>query len=186
MKNDVQVIISQAIKNVIQSREKKIAKFEPANSIQRKLIPLSSSSCIFFTIEKIQIITQLLEGEFPNYNQYIPEVSENVLKISREDFINSLKRALILTTQEYQGVKFQLLKDKLLITKSTPQIGELKEELNVEYKGKPLEIIFNPLYLIEVLRNLNDFEVKIELFSSEKPAVIRKENYIYLVLPRIS
>jgi DNA polymerase-3 subunit beta len=71
----------------------------------------------------------------------------------------------------------------MVISKTTPQLGEVKECIPVKYTGSGLQIGFNPTYLIDVLKNLEDEEVSFEFFGADKPAVLRKEDYIYLVLP---
>ena len=94
-----------------------------------------------------------------------------------------MRRASILTTQDYQGVTLTLKKDSLLVWKNTPQLGEVKEEVAVNYNGGNLEIGFNPGYLIDVLKNLEDENIAINFFGPDKPAVLKKEGYVYLLLP---
>ena len=138
---------------------------------------------VLFDLGKVVIISRLIEGEFPDYHQVIPEVCENQMKVSRNEFLLGVKRASLLATPDYQAVKLELFKDKLVISKSTPDIGESREELSVEYKGKELAVGFNPGYLIDVLKNLPQEEVGFELSDSEKPGVIRMGDYTYIVLP---
>lgn len=138
---------------------------------------------VIFDLKGTQFITRPIEGEFPNYSQYIPKENKDKLKIDRQQFILALRRADLLSTQDYQGVKLELKKDNLVISKNTPQLGEVKETLDVQYSGAALQIGFNPNYLIDALKNLGDQEVSFEFFGPDKPAVLRKENYIYLTLP---
>jgi len=136
-----------------------------------------------FDFKNTQFITRPIEGEFPNYLQYIPNEIKDKLVVSRQDFSLALRRADLLSTQDYQGVKFELKKDSLVISKSTPQLGEAREVIEVRYTGQSLEIGFNPNYLIDALKNLNDAEVSFEFFGADKPAVLRKEGFVYLILP---
>ena len=136
-----------------------------------------------FDLNGVVVISRLIEGEFPDYKQVIPPVSENVMKAGREEFLLAVKRAALLSTPDYQAVKLELFKDKLVISKSTPDIGESREEVSVEYKGKEMAIGFNPNYLTDVLKNLSDAQVEFELIDGEKPGVIRVEGYVYIVLP---
>mgnify|MGYP000011620431 CR=1 FL=1 len=138
---------------------------------------------ILMDFGKIQIISRLIEGEFPDCTQIIPPVSPNKIKIEREQFLLAIKRASLLSTPDYQAVKLEVLKNKLVISKSTPDIGESREELSCEYTGKDMIIGFNPNYLIDVLKNLEDEFIEFEITDSEKPGVIRSDGYIYLVLP---
>jgi len=69
------------------------------------------------------------------------------------------------------------------VSKSTPDIGESREEVRIEYKGKEMAIGFNPSYLSDVLKNLHSEKIELELTDSEKPGVIRIDGYVYIVLP---
>lgn len=136
-----------------------------------------------FEIQNTQLVVRPIEGEFPNYAQYIPPKQKDILTISRREFLSSLRRAALLTTPDYQSVKFQLKKNNIVISKNTPQVGEMQEVLSCEYTGKPLTIGFNPAYLIDVLKQIDDEQVSLEFIDSDKPAVLRKTQYTYLVLP---
>ncbi|OQX81064.1 MAG: DNA polymerase III subunit beta [Candidatus Omnitrophica bacterium 4484_70.1] len=138
---------------------------------------------IGFDIKDTILITKTIEGDFPDYSQYIPQPTQNVLILRKDDFLSSLKRAQILSIPEYQGVRLNMQKTQMSILKSTPQLGELKEVIGVNYTGTPLEISFNPNYLIDVLKNIEDENVKFEIYGADKPAVLRKEGFVYLVLP---
>jgi len=138
---------------------------------------------IGFYVGDIQLITKPVEGEFPNYSQYIPGESKNKLTLKRKDFLSALRRANLLATPDHQGVKLELKKNTLGIYKNTPQLGEVKESLGVGYEGISLDIGFNPSYLTDVLKNLEDEDVTLEFFGGDKPAVLKKEGYTYLLLP---
>lgn len=134
-------------------------------------------------LKHTQIISRPIEGEFPNYTQYIPQESKDKLIINRKNFLLALRRADLLSTMDYQGVKLELKKDSVIISKNTPQLGEAKEVVEAKYNGTPMEIGFNPNYIIDVLKNIEDEDVGIEFYSADKPAILRKDNYVYLVLP---
>lgn len=138
---------------------------------------------ILFDLGNITIISRLIEGEFPDYRQVIPPISEFKMRVNREEFLLAAKRAALLTTPDYQAVKLEVFKDKLVISKSTPDVGESSESLPINYKGKEVVIGFNPNYLMDVLKNLDGETIDLELTDSEKPGVIRTEEYVYIVLP---
>ncbi|MCF7875321.1 MAG: DNA polymerase III subunit beta [Candidatus Omnitrophica bacterium] len=142
-----------------------------------------SKKNIEFDFKETKIIARLIEGEFPNYSQYIPKQRGNQLKVNKNNFMASLRRVGLLTTTEYQGVKLNLKKNKMVVYKTTPQLGEAKEEINTKYQGPGLDVEFNPNYFIDVLKQINDQEITIDFFGSEKPAVIKRENHTYLLLP---
>lgn len=138
---------------------------------------------VLFDLGNVVVISRLIEGEFPDYRQVIPPPSENKIRIDRTQFLLAVRRAALLATPDYQAVKLEVFKNKLVISKSTPDIGESREELDMEYQGKEMAIGFNPNYLIDVLKNLTVETVELELTDSEKPGVMRIDGYIYIVLP---
>ncbi len=145
---------------------------------------LFSKNQVTFYLNNLHIVSRLIEGEFPDYEQAIPKEAENKLTIERNRLIPAIKRAGLLTTPESQAIKLHLTKNRLIISKTTPEIGETKEDVEVKYIGSELLIGFNPVYLLEALRNINQDTIELELTGPEKPGVIRtKENYIYIVLP---
>ncbi|MFA5286688.1 MAG: DNA polymerase III subunit beta [Candidatus Omnitrophota bacterium] len=149
-------------------------------------IVLGSNQALF-DLGSVVIISRLIEGEFPDYKQVIPPTTENKVRVNRGDLLLAVKRAALLSTPDYQAVKLEVFKNKLVVSKSTPDVGESREELAVSYQGKELAIGFNPNYLLDVLKNLGEESVDIELTDSEKPGVIRINGYTYIVLPmRIS
>lgn len=149
-------------------------------------IVLGSNQALF-DLGNVVVISRLIEGEFPDYKQVIPPTTESKVRVRRDDLLLAVKRAALLSTPDYQAVKLEVFKNKLVVSKSTPDVGESREELVVAYQGKELAIGFNPNYLIDVLKNLQEETVDIELTDSEKPGVIRIGGYTYIVLPmRIS
>jgi DNA polymerase III subunit beta len=136
-----------------------------------------------FDLGGIIIISRLIEGEFPDYRQVIPAPSNNILRVDRAQFLLAVKRASLLSTPDYQAVKLELFKNKLVLSKSTPDIGESREEVPVDYQGKEMVIGFNPNYLIDVLKSLHEDSVGFELTDSEHPGALRLEGYVYIVLP---
>jgi len=136
-----------------------------------------------FDLRGTQLIARPIEGEFPNYKQYLPNEGKDRLTVSRKDFLAALRRASLLAIPEYQGVKIELKKGVVGIYKNTPQLGEVSEVLEAVYNGATLEVGFNPLFLIDVLKNIDDEQATFDFFGADKPAVFRKQGYIYLLLP---
>jgi len=138
---------------------------------------------ILFDIEGVLIVSRLIEGTFPNYKQVIPEEVEKKIKLSRDGFLAAIRRANLLSTPDFQAIKLEVFKNKMVVSKSTPDVGESREELDIEYQGKELIVGFNPHYLIDVLKNLTEEFLFFELSDADKPGVIRTSGYLYLVLP---
>ena len=138
---------------------------------------------VLFELDGVVIISRLIEGEFPDYHQVIPPLNDNKIRVSREEFLLAVKRAALLSTPDYQAVKLEAFKNRLVISKSTPDVGESREELPAEYTGKEMIVGFNPGYLIDVLKNLSLDNIEFEVSDAEKPGVIRMDGYVYIVLP---
>ncbi len=179
-------------KKLKQSFNKEIRIIVPLKTIQELMRNLKDEgdlslvigpNQVLFDFKDSIIISRLIEGEFPDYKQVVPQAAEHKIRVNREQFLLAVRRAALLATPDYQAVKFEIFKDKVVISKSTPDVGESREEISGEYSGTELVIGFNPGYLIDVLKNLPLDKVEIEITGSEKPAVLRSEGYVYIVLP---
>ena len=174
----------------LKNKLKFILSFKTVNEIQRILKDKEEEIYFYiegnkvgFDLNNLQIITRPMEGEFPPYEEYIPPSQQEKLQIKRNLFLSSLKRAALLSTPEHQGVILELKKNEIIIQKITPQIGKIKDKISCSYNGKSFSIGFNPYYLIDVLKNIEEEDVFFEFFDVDKPAVLRMKDYVYLVLP---
>ncbi len=138
---------------------------------------------VFFEMDGITLISRLIEGEFPDYQRVIPPVSQTRVLLGKEAFVLGLRRANLLTTPDFQAVKLELFKNKLVISKTTPDIGEFKEEIPLDYGGKEMLIGFNPTYFLDMLRPWPEENFTLELYDADKPGVVRSEEYVYVVQP---
>lgn len=181
IEKEIDVKSKKEIKIVVP--QKTIAELQRNLKDDGKILIIITPNQIFFELDHIVIISRLIEGEFPDYTRVIPPASETKIKLDRQQFLQAVRRASLLSTPDSLAVRLELIGNKLTITKSTPDVGESHEEVAVEYQGKDLIIGFNPSYLIDVLRNLNGAFVELELTEPEKPGVIRTEDYVYLIQP---
>jgi DNA polymerase-3 subunit beta len=130
------------------------------------------------------IITKLIEGNYPNYRQVIPSETKERIALSREEFVQALRRAEIMTSEKANSVKLNFGKNQLTITANSPEIGEARETIAINYKGKEIAIAFNPRYLIDPLNALTNDEVFIELIDELSPGVIKINGpFLYVVMP---
>lgn len=144
---------------------------------------IAGTNQVLFDVNGILIATRIIEGEFPNYNQVIPKPVSPKVGVNRDVFLSAIRRANLLTTPDFQAIKFEVFVDKLVISKTTPDIGESREEIPIEYGGKEMIIGFNPQFLIDMLKNISEESIEIELMGADKAGVIRLGDYLYLVLP---
>jgi DNA polymerase-3 subunit beta len=130
------------------------------------------------------IITKLIEGNYPNYRQVIPGETKERISLPREEFLHALRRAEIMTSDKQNSVKLAFAKNQLAITANSPDVGEARETMAVNYKGKDLAIAFNPAYLIDPLNALGNDEVFIELIDELSPGVLKINGpFLYVVMP---
>jgi DNA polymerase-3 subunit beta len=132
----------------------------------------------------VLLITKLIEGNYPNYRQVIPGEARERIPINREELLQALRRAEIMTSEKANSVKLSFGKNQLSITANSPEVGEARETLAVNYKGKEMAIAFNPRYLIDPLAALGEDEVFIELIDELSPGVLKINGpFLYVVMP---
>lgn len=132
----------------------------------------------------VLLITKLIDGSYPNYRQVIPNETKERVPLPREEFMHALKRAEIMTSDKQNSVKLSFSKNNLAITANTPDIGEARETMAINYKGRDLSIAFNPGFLIEPLNALPNDEVYLELIDELSPGVLKVQGpFLYVVMP---
>ncbi|MFO1487377.1 MAG: DNA polymerase III subunit beta [Verrucomicrobiota bacterium] len=132
----------------------------------------------------ILIITKLIEGNYPNYRQVIPSEAKERISLVREEFLHALRRAEIMTSEKSNSVKLTFAKNNLAITANSPEVGEARESLAINYKGKEMSIAFNPKYMIDPLNALTEDEVFLELIDELSPGVLKINGpFLYVVMP---
>jgi DNA polymerase-3 subunit beta len=132
----------------------------------------------------VLLVTKLIEGNYPNYRQVIPGEAKERIAVGREELAQALRRAEIMTSEKANSVKLTFGKNNLTITANSPEVGEARETMAINYKGKELAIAFNPRYLIDPLNALAEDEVFIELIDELSPGVIKINGpFLYVVMP---
>src|SRR5688572_18596757 len=132
----------------------------------------------------VLIITKLIEGNYPNYRQVIPAETKERIALPREDFLHALRRAELMTSDKQNSVKMAFGKNTLAITANSPDVGEARESMAINYKGKEMAVAFNPAYLIDPLNALTEDEVFFELIDDLSPGVLKINGpFLYVVMP---
>ena len=132
----------------------------------------------------VMLITKLVEGNYPNYRQVIPAETKERVSLAREEFLHALRRAEIMTSEKANSVKLSFSKNNLAITANSPDVGEARESIAINYKGKEMAIAFNPKYLIDALNALNSDEVFLDLIDELSPGVLKVNGpFLYVVMP---
>ncbi|MDD5217819.1 MAG: DNA polymerase III subunit beta [Candidatus Omnitrophica bacterium] len=147
-----------------------------------KIIP--SNNQVIFHFGNTFLASRLIEGHFPNYEQVIPKDEKTQSAVSRELFLQAVRRASLLTSADSPAVKIDFVKGKVLVSSRSPNLGESKEEMEAEVNGKEVSIGFNPNYIMDVLKNLDVESVSLSLTDPDKPGLIKgKDGYKYVVMP---
>ena len=151
-------------------------------------IKFSDNQCAFTLRDdkggNVYLVTKLIEGNYPNYRQVIPGEAKERVTLAREELLHALRRAEIMTSEKQNSVKMSFTKNNLSITANSPDVGEARESLAINYKGKDTAIAFNPGYLIEPLNALAVDEVYFELIDELSPGVLKINGpFLYVVMP---
>ncbi len=148
-------------------------------------ISLKDNNAIF-NRDSLVVIMRLIEGSFPDYHQVIPKEEGKKIIINRQNFIDSLKRMAAISTGRILGVKFNIFPNKITVSSNDPEIGQRKEDLEVEYQGEEMEINFNARYILDILNVIKEEEIELEVFDPASSTVIRPKtdkNNLFIVMP---
>ncbi|MCP5518314.1 MAG: DNA polymerase III subunit beta [Verrucomicrobiales bacterium] len=130
------------------------------------------------------LISKLVDGTYPNYQQVIPKESRERIALIREELLQALRRAEIMTSDKSNSVKLSFSRNQLSITANTPEVGEARENLAVNYKGGDLAVAFNPVFLLDALKALDEDEVFLELTDELSPGVLKINGpFLYVIMP---
>lgn len=142
---------------------------------------------VLFNLSKIQIVSKLIEGNYPSYQQLISQQFETSVLIDREEIIKAIKLSSFFSSK-INDVQLKINSKKSLIQAFSQDIelGENLSEIKGEVRGKDLEIVFNHKYLLDGLNNINSKKVVFEFNGETSPAIIKPEgdsSFIYVVMP---
>lgn len=130
----------------------------------------------------VLLISKLVEGNYPNYQQVIPKESKERITLTREEFLSALRRAELMTNDKSNSVKLAFTKNNLTITANTADVGEARESLAINYKGKDLGVAFNPGYLMDPLKVIDNEEIFLELSDELSPGSVKINGPFHYVL----
>lgn len=135
----------------------------------------------------VELVMRLIDGEFPNYEQVMPKSSKHRILVDKSELLSALRRVSVVASDRARGVKINVSKGQLIVTASSPDLGEASEEMEIAYAGEDVSVGFNSRYLTDVLSVLPDeCRVEIGLTDEASPGVIRcdeDETYRYVVMP---
>ena len=148
----------------------------------------TSANLVSFDLNGSQLVSKLVDGNYPNYRQVIPGEAKERIPLEREMFLNCVRRVSLLSNDKTSSIRLEFTKNNLDITANTPEIGEARESMSLNYQGRDIAIAFNPDFLMDPLRNLSNDEVYLELIDEMSPGVLKIQSpFLYVIMPmRIS
>ena len=143
---------------------------------------------VSFKMGSVMIYSKLMDDVYPNYRQVIPSETKEKITVDRQLLLDALDRASVMTMDEAHSTKLIFSEGKLTVSSAASDIGEAKDEVPIKYVGETIEIIFNPTYVMDPLKAIEDDEIIINLNNGHSPAVIRCSiPFLYVLMPlRIS
>ena len=145
-------------------------------------------SQVCFNLGSVTIYSKIMEDAYPNYVQVIPKETAEHISVDRQQLIDALERVSVMTIDEAHSTKLIFESGKLTVSATASDIGDAKDEVPIKYAGETIEIVFNPSYLMDSLKVIDDDEVTINLNDGHSPAVITCSiPFLYVLMPlRIS
>lgn len=143
---------------------------------------------LFFEIGSRLLISRMIDGQFPAYEKVVPKANDKHIEFERDRLTSAVRRVALLSNERSRAVKFVLDKGKVEVTSSSPEFGEAREPLAVEYAGPALTICFNAQYVLDFLGVVDADVVALDLKDEVSQAVMRPVgvegyDYTYVIMP---
>lgn len=160
-----------------------LVKALPADTDQVLRIGFGKNQ-VRFTVGTVQLIAQLLDNRFPEYEQVIPKAAESTIDIDRQALERNLRRVAILASDDVRMVRLKFAGNELELTAESSNVGKARQTMSVEMKGKGGSIAFNPDFLIDALKACDLDVVRMDMTDGSVPAKFTLgESYCYVLMP---
>ena len=147
---------------------------------------LVETNQIYFVVGEVQVVSQLLSGNFPDYGKILPKEFTTEISVNKDELLQAIKAAHIFARDNSNMVRWQIEEGKLVLLSSSPERGECRVEVAVALTGEPLEIIFNAKYVLDYLMIVEGESLSVGMGSKLAPGMIRdisRESGQYIVMP---
>src|SRR5581483_8344095 len=143
---------------------------------------------LFFDVGGRLLISRMIDGQFPAYERVIPKGNDKRIEFERDRLTNAVKRVALLSNERSRAVKFQIDKGKVDVTSSSPDLGEARETLPVDYNGAAMQICFNAQYVLDFLSAVATDAISLEVKDEVSQAVLHPVaaegyEYTYVIMP---
>lgn len=159
-----------------------------ANSREEDILYERGENHLFFQIGGRVIISRMIDGQFPAYERVIPKGNDRHIEFERDRLTNAVKRVALLSNERSRAVKVEIEAGKVDVTASSPDLGEARESLPVDYSGPAMQICFNAQYILDFLLAVTTDTVALELKDEVSQAVMKPMgsdlyDYTYVIMP---
>jgi len=143
---------------------------------------------LFFDVGGRTLVSRMIDGQFPAYERVIPKGNDKHIEFERDRLTNAVKRVALLSNERSRAVKFQIEKGKVDVSSSSPELGEARETLPVDYSGQAMQICFNAQYVLDFLSVVATDTVGLDLKDEVSQAVMSPVGadgyeYTYVIMP---
>ncbi len=138
-----------------------------------------------FAVGDVQLVTRLIEGEFPNYRGLIPDSHPNLLTVDRAGLLDALRRVKLLA-RESTPIRLEISEGNVELVAITQDVGTARESVEGSYDGNDLTVAFNPQFLLEGIEVASGDQITLATIDELKPAVVRSvgsQDFLYLIMP---
>ncbi len=147
-------------------------------------VRMADNRILFATDDKL-LVSNLVEGNFPPYRDVIPRDGDKKVTLDTHVLASAVRRAALLTNEDSKAVRFAFSADGLTLSSRAPEMGQAQITVAVpQYDGEPIEIGFNPQFVLDALKIARADQVHLELKASNKPGVLRTgPDFLYVIMP---
>ncbi len=163
---------------------RELGRLVTADEVEEVAVSLLPNQAVF-RAGAILLNTRLIDGQFPNFRQLLPESYEHDIRLPRSEFLDVARRVSQLA-QRNAPLRLSLSPGELKVSASTPDVGDAEESMPAAFEGEPLEIGFNPEFLRDGIESVEGDEVMLRLISPLRPGLLQpvdNEDFRYLVMP---
>ena len=182
---ELEAPVTQALEANVPARAlRELARIIGAGGAEAVEISLPRNQAVF-KVDGVVLSSRLIEGQFPSWRQLIPESFEHDVRLPREELLEITRRISQLA-QRNSPLRLAFAEGELTVAAETPDIGDASEGMPAPYSGEPLEIAFNPQFLVEGIESVATEQVAVQLSSPLRPGLLRPvdgDDFSYLVMP---
>ena len=143
-----------------------------------------SESRVQFVGGKVEIVSQLIDGLYPDYNDIIPKRNDKKIEIKKDDVVSALKMASFMTDEGYRVVECVFGENKLKLSSRAMAVGETELEVNINYDGPTIKLNVNPDYILDVLKSSDEEIIPAEFGDNESAILFRAgHEHVSVVMP---